>query len=332
MHPNSLPIETCIRGLRETFSSTTDRYRAHERSRRVLADLAAVPDLLPQLLQHHLAAPGSLNLTHFPMPGIEVVRDHAFTLAAHVWFGGLPQLAAGRSMTCVHHHGTLLLTTLAVRGPGCEVWSLSRPREGALDGRYTMDCLSRTRNTVGAFAFTDAGYAHIVFPPEALSLTLALWSRAAASPFLDALRQNTILRRNKGLLLRAIRSVRLSKPLQVNEVVNFDFLPSPAGFQACQTRLQYERSTNADYLRNLFHLVYAAQDPDCVAAVQRRLDTDGDDVTDPTLCRALLASLELGDHMPVVVAEIHKFVPGLNITRPELLQALGRLDAPAFAA
>lgn len=332
MHPSSLAIESCVRGLREAFSSTTDRYRSHERSRQVLADFASAPDLLPRLLQHHLATPGSLNLTHFPMPGIEVVRDPAFTLAAHVWFGGLPQHAAGRSMTCVHHHGTLLLTTLAVRGPGCEVWSLSRPREGALDGRYALDCLSRTRNAVGTFAFTDAGYAHIVFPPEALSITLALWSRAAASPFLDALRQNVILRRNKALLLRAIRSIHLSKPLQVNEVVNFDFLPSPHGFQACQTRLQYERATNAYYLRNLFHLVHAARDPDCVAAVRRRLDTDGDGVTDSSLCRALLASLEQGNNMPVVVPEIHRFVPGLNITRPELLQALGRRDAPAFAA
>lgn len=325
-------IETCVRGLREAFSSTTDRYRAHQRSRRVLSDLAAAADLLPRLLEHHLAAPGSLNLRHFPMPGIEIVHDPAFTLAAHIWFGGLPQLAAGRSLTCVHHHGTLLLTTLAVFGPGCEVWSLSRPREGARDGSYAIDCLSRAGNTLGAFTFTDTNYAHIVFPPEALSVTLALWSRAAASPLIDALRQNAVLRRNKELLLRAIRSVRLSNPLQVNEVVNFDFLPLAPGFQALPTRLQYARSTNDDYLRNLFHLIHAARDPGCAAAIRRRLEADGPGVTDPARCRALLASLERGDDMPVTVSEIHRFVPGLNITRAELLQALGRRDAPALAA
>lgn len=325
-------IETCERGLREAFSSTTDRYRAHERSRRVISEFAATPDLLSLLLRHHLAAPGSLNLSHFPMPGVELVRNPAFTLAAHIWFGGLPQLAAGRSMTCVHHHGTLLLTTLAVFGPGCEVWSLSRPREGALDGRYAIDCLWRAQNTVGAFAFIDTNYAHIVFPPEALSVTLALWSRAAASPVLDALRQNPILRRNKALLLRAIHSVHMSNPLQVNEVVNFDFLPSYSGFQACPTRLQYERSTNEDYLLNLFHLLHAARDAGCAAAVRRRLDDEGAGVTDPARCRALLESMESGDDMPIAVSEIHKFVPGLNITRAELLQALGRRDAPAFAA
>lgn len=325
-------IETCVRSLREEFSSTTDRYRAHERSRGVLSELAAAPDLLPRLLEHHLAAPGSLNLAHFPMPGVDIVRDPAFTLAAHLWFGGLPQFDAGQSMTCVHHHGTLLLTTLAVYGPGCEVWSLSRPREGVPDGRYAIDCLSRLQNTVGAFAFIDTNYAHIVFPPKSLSVTLALWSRAAASPLLDTLRQNPILRRNKDLLLRAIRAARMSSPLQVNEVVNFDFLPLAPGFRALPARLQYARSTNDDYLRNLFHLIHAARDPGCAAAVRRRLDADGAGVTDPARCRALLASLERGEDMPVAVSEIHRFVPGLNITRAELLQALGRRDAPALAA
>ena len=310
--------------LRRIFAETKDCYRAHEISRKVLMEIAAEPNLLGPLLRHHLSDPKNLNKLNFPSPGLFVADSQHFYLCANLFFGDLPQFAEGQSVTCVHHHGSLLLTTLAAFGPGCEIWTLSRPRETRLDNIFSMEPIGRQRNSLGRFAFTDAGYAHIVFPPAQLSVSLALWSSATRRPVFDAMKSNAVLRRYKARLLALVKLMKASSALKLNEVVNFDFLPKESGFQAIPKRLQYPYGPNEDYLVNLFYLIQSSGNEDLADVVNELLSTRLHELTNPQSIRALLGALARGDRINQTLSEPHQFMPGINITREELLRGLGR--------
>lgn len=227
-------------------------------------------------------------------------------------------------MTCVHHHGALLLTTLAFMGPGAEVWSFSKPRQTAEDGTYQLDFLKKETNSIGRFTFVDTGYCHMIFPPDALSATVTLWSKVGHNHILNFLKYNPLIRRNRKRLAEAVRLFKLGGALQVNEVVNFDFIPKAGGFEALPGRLQYPYSTNEDYLDNMFYLLAATGNAGQLSTLHDTLKAHRASIVDSTGVEARATSLERGDLPKSAFAQSQRHIQGLNVTRAEVLAGLGR--------
>jgi|GEM_PF-886408 len=309
--------------LERIFKTHKDPYRSHEMSRKVLQEMSEDPAFLPHLIRKHLANPENYNRPHFPLPGMTLAETPYFTCYAHFWFGNMPQREQGRSVTCVHHHGALLLTTIALYGPGCEVWLFSRPRETAEGGIFNMEHIVQHQNSVRSFTFVDTGQPHLIFPPESLSITVALWSRHTRAPFLNALKTHPLIRENKQTFLKISHLFRLSDTLQINEVINFDFVPLELGFQAVPQRLQYPYASNEDYLVNLFHIVEETENQDQVSVILELLEKKEDAFKSRSLIQSLARRLEKGDKIPARVSECHRFVQGLNVTKAEVRRALG---------
>lgn len=318
------PLQSSIAELERIFRSCKDHYRSHEFSRKVLLEMSAHPQFLAMLFKRHLSDPANLNRCNFPIPGLMVAENPYFTCSVNFWLGGMPQLEQQRSMTCVHHHGALLLTTLAIMGPGAEVWSFSKPRQTETDNLYRMDLLTKEVNTKGRYTFVDSGYCHMIYPPTALSATITLWSKARHNQILNFLKYNSLIRRNRQRLSAAVRLFKMGGVLQVNEVINFDFIPRAGGFEALPCRLQYPYTTNDDYLDNLFHLLGETGNAGQLGGIHDTLEKYGAQVSDPAGVTARIRSLERGDVPGPAVSPSQSFVQGLTVTRAEVLRGLGQ--------
>jgi hypothetical protein len=200
---------------------------------------------------------------------------------------------------------------------------LSKPRETEKDGLYRMDLLGRQQNKVGNFNFCDAGSAHIIYPSAGLSLTLALWSRVSTKGFLSSVRKNPLIQNNKARLLKAVRLFKLSGALQINEVLNFDFVPEGAAFRAMPSRLQYPYSSNRDHVNNLIYLMMAVRCDGSFGLVRDVLRERRDAFADAAAVESVVSQIEAGASLAPIFSPAQQFVAGLNVKRDEVLEALG---------
>lgn len=316
-------LQPYIAEIERIFRSNADHHASHELSRRVLLELTGQPEFLPALFNRHLRDPEVFNRQSFPIPGLVVAETPYFTCSVNFWLGGTPQLEQNRSMTCVHHHGSLLLTTLGILGPGAEAWTFSKPRQSATDNLYQLDLLRKEVNSFGHFTFVDSGYCHMIFPPAALSATITLWSKTRHNRVLNFLKYNPLIRRNHKRLSEAVRLFRLGGALQVNEVINFDFVPKEGGFEALPGRLQYPYSTNDDFLDTLFHLMNATGSGEQLSAVHETLSRHRGRLENANGVETRFKAMERGDVPRPVIAPSQRFIEGLNVTRDDVLRGLG---------
>lgn len=308
--------------IERIFRSNTDHHASHELSREILLEMTGQSEFFPALFNRHLREPEIFNRQSFPIPGLIVAETPYFTCSVNFWLGGTPQLEQSRSMTCVHHHGSLLLTTLGIMGPGAEAWIFSRPRPSETDGLYRLDLLRKEVNSTGHFTFVDSEFCHMIFPPAAHSATITLWSKARHNRILNFLKYNPLIRRNRKRLSEAVRLFRLGGALQVNEVINFDFVPKDGGFEALSGRLQYPYSTNDDFLDTLFHLMNATGCGGQLAAVHETLVRHRARIGNAAGVESRFKAMERGDIPNPVIAPTQRFIEGLTVTRADVLRGL----------
>jgi hypothetical protein len=250
-----MPLTAYLAQLRRAFAAR-DRYEAHKAAAPILHTMVENRSVLHEILKQNLAQPDFLRRKrHHPVIGFPVEENTSFSLIASC-FLPLPDRATDVSHQTIHHHGDLLLTTIAAHGQGYESvlfrkgWEIdhaSRLARMEVDKRYT--------HRLGNVEFVDAYVPHIVFFPRELSITYALWSNRRKYP-LDRLRRAPFLQQFKEPLTTLAKKLGATRSLGINAIEYFDFFVEGGKVYALKERIfGYEPGSNENFVQNVCYVL-----------------------------------------------------------------------------
>jgi len=309
-----------VDALSRAFATTNDKRVAHQRSESILQAMAADPAAFKEAFRKHLLRDDGLSRCHYPVVSVMVASTADFELVINCWIPH-PDGSSDVSTKAIHHHGTMLLTTVTAFGPGYEHWTFTEPE--LIDPQrdlFDMRAIEHGPHGLGHSAFVDARIAHVPLYAPGLTITLALWSTSDATSWKDRLKRVPILQRNSARLRQAADRIGLSNALELKLVEFFDFHPSADGFIGMRDRIEFPLGPNADYLASLFHVLQATDNDDLgpviADAAERRK------VSDREVLNHLVRDLREGTAIEPHLSPGHTGVQFANFTRAEIETAL----------
>jgi hypothetical protein len=313
-------MDRYVRALTKTFSTAGDKHLAHRQGAAILQDMAGDPAALSEAFRRHLLSENALGRRHYPVVSVLVESNPHFELVANCWIP-LPDQATDVTTKAIHHHGTMLLTTVTAFGPGYEHWTFTPPRvveaERAL---FSMRVIEHGQHPLGHVAFVDAHVAHVPMYAPGDTVTLALWSSSQATSWKDQVKRVALLQRNSSLLRRLAVRAGMASVLDLQVVEYFDFHPSRDGFVGMRGRTEFPLGPNADYVSTLFHVLQTTGNERLAplaeeVAARRRPE-------DPILVQRLVADLRAGNPIAARLSPGHTGVPFANFTRADIERAV----------
>ena len=309
-----------VEELRSIFSQP-DLYEAHEKCVPVMDAMARDRDFFPGVIRGCLSDPQYLDqVRHYPTLAFPIEENEDFTLVANV-FLPLPDGNRDLSFQSIHHHGQLILTTVSAFGAGYE--SIVFKPGYSIDTETGLTDMQMDRfyqNEIHNLAFIDKLTPHVVFYPESVSITLALWSREKHEA-LDKMKKMKVLQSVKKPLKRIIEMAGLNAAVGLNEVDYNDFYPEDGKIWGLKGRLGYPEGTNENWLRNVFSVVqqYGFDDMDFLRQLKADCEARGQSAPSPWIDRLLA-----GETIDLEFEPSHLNVDKVNLSKREILAVYGQ--------
>ena len=306
--------------LTSIFSTFSDKRQAHERSRRLIGEIAREPACLTAAIARHLSSPDALNRPHFPVVSFDATSNPFFEVVFNCWIP-LPDRSTDVSTKSIHHHGPMLLTTATAFGPGYDHWLFARPKP--IDGEadlFSLELIQHGRHAIHEVAFVDAFVAHVPIYPESLTITVCLWSNSTPTTWRDRLKRIPILQRNAASLRQAAAHAGLAKQLDLKVDDYKDYYPTERGFVGVKDREEFPYTSNEDYLYSLFHIMQETGNQQLGTSIETLLNRGS--VDNPMLVRVLLDRLRSDEPIEGRLSDGHYGVPTANFSRVAIERAL----------
>ena len=309
-----------IEELRSIFSQP-DLYKAHEECEPTMSAMARDRAFFFDVIRKCLSDPGYLDrVRHYPTLAFPIEENEDFTLVANV-FLPLPDGNRDLSFQSIHHHGTLLLTTISAFGAGYES-IIFRPGY-SIDqetGLTDMEMDRFYQNDLYNVAFVDKLTPHVVFYPESASITFALWSREKHDA-LDKMKKMKVLQSVKKPLKRIIRMAGLNAAVGINEVDYNDFYPDNGRIWGLKERLGYPEGTSDNWLQNVFSVVQQYEFDDMDFMSRLKADCEARSQAGPILW---IEGFLAGETIDLRFEPSHLNVDKVNLSKREILAVYGR--------
>ena len=264
-------VDEAVHELVKVFRRSSHKRAAHADARPILEQATRTPAFVREALEAYVPTVEALTRGNYPVVAVPVVSNPYFELVLNCWIP-LPGRETHITTKAIHHHGSMLLSTATIFGPGYEHWIFTRPRP--VDDQascYRMELLEAANHPLHHVAFVDARVAHVPIFPADQSITLALWSDSAPTTWKDYAKRIPVLKRHnrmlKGLALRA----GLGRALSLKVVDTFDFYPTPTGFIPMKNREEFPLGPNEDHLHSLFCMVQRTGNEHIGRNLRRRL-------------------------------------------------------------
>jgi hypothetical protein len=299
------------------FQQYPDRYELHKVAAPVIEAASRDSVFLYDIIRANLSDPAFLaRKRHYSTLSMTIAETPSFSFMLNI-FPPLPQRATDSSFQSIHHHGSLLLTTVGAFGPGYSSMVFKKGfRIDPQTGITRMELEKTYQNGLGKAEFVDSRQPHIVFYPADFSATYAFWcdDRASAK---EMLKKYGPLTRLKKPLAKIVRSLGLSRYLGLNKVEYFDFYVENGKVIALKERLSYEVSgDNENFLQNIFCFVQQTGFNDR-AFLEALLTKDGL----PAPAIRFIHNLLDGVPVPDAFYEGHLNIDKVNISKDELAKA-----------
>jgi hypothetical protein len=290
------------------------------RSRPILADMSGDKGFVTAALRRHLLRPGVLDALNYPVVSLDVELNAHYGLVVNCWIP-LPGRQTDISTKAIHHHGTLLLTTTTLFGPGYEHWLFSRPvMRDPERGLFDMRVTEHGPHPHHHIAFVDAWEPHLPVYPGDLTITLALWTDSHATSWRDVIKRSPILQRYKAPLRALAQRAGLARTLDLNVIDSFDYYPVEDGFQVMKTREEFPKGPNEDHLHSLFHVIQRTGNESLAPLIAQQVEHQT--LANRPLVEKLLADLRGGRAIEGRLSDGHHGVPFANFTRAQIERAL----------
>lgn len=174
-------------------------------------------------------------------------------IVAHFWLP-LPDRNTNITHQSIHHHGRLLLTSVAPFGPGYNSFIFKKGFSIHPDTEdVTIQVDKEYHNPLYNIEFIETHTPHVVFYPEALSVTYAAWTYDQRSA-LDKIRKNPFIQKNKKRIIQFMNYFKGLKS-SVNKIEYFDFYPDGNKIKGMKERVMYPVGTNENFIQNIFYIL-----------------------------------------------------------------------------
>jgi hypothetical protein len=241
------------------FEAEKDRYGAHRKAAPVLKEMGADKEVLFDVFRQSLSQDEFINkVRHYPTIAFEIFQDKNVGISGNC-FMPVPERREDLSVVSIHHHGKLLLTTVAAFGPGYHSLLFKKG--------YTIDKTSlKTKLEIekdyqfvkGSIEFVDTDQPHVVFFPKAPSITFAMWAYKDVNPATQKLKNTWLVSKFKEPIRRTLKVFGLADKAGVNVVEYLDFYPENGQIIALKNRINFEAGDNKNFLTNVFYVLQYA--------------------------------------------------------------------------
>lgn len=223
---------------------------SHIAARSILGDMAASDETLFSIISQNINDPEFMQSKRInPVLALPIFETSAYTLVANCWIPR-PDGDTSISHQSIHHHGNLLLTSVAAFGPGYESFLF---KKGYSVGETVDLCLEEAfQHTRGNIEFVDTQTPHLVFYPSALSITYALWSKEAPRKIAEL---DPKLKLLKPALRKISLTLGLGAILGLNQEENLDFYVEAGSFRCLKRRIKYSAGSRENFLGALRYLL-----------------------------------------------------------------------------
>ena len=310
-----------LRELLRIFRSTPDKRRAHDLSSQILKDVAGDPSCLTWALRSKITSTSaSLCSGNYPVVSLPLDSNPWFDLVLNCWIP-LPDCSTDISTKAIHHHGTMLLTTVTAFGPGYHHMTFTHPQMVDPDRElFSMKLIESAPHPEQHLAFVDSYIAHVPLYVPSLTITLALWSSQDPTSWRDHLKRVPLLQKNRERLKQMALNTGLSKQLAIKVVDYFDFYPTEEGFRGMKDRKEFPLGPNEDFLQSFFYVLQRTGNDDLAELIE---DSAGrQSIPNPARFEGLMAQLQSGDPIEGKLSADHFGVSYANFSKSQIEAAL----------
>lgn len=306
-----------IESLTHIFKKNQPR-EAHAAARALFLEMAENKQILFEIVQRNLLSSGFfLQKRINPVIALKIVDNAYITLVAHFWMP-LPDRNTTVTHQSIHHHGRLLLTSVAPYGPGYNSIIFKKGFSINADtGETAIQIEKEYHNPLYNLEFIDTNTPHIVFYPEALSVTYAAWTYDQRSA-LDKIRKNPFLQKNKKRILQFMNYFKGLKS-NVNTIEYFDFYPDGNVIRAMKDRVMYPAGSNQNFIQNVFYILQQIGFTE-LTELKKAAKQYPDDIQLQLL--SFIQQLEQGKEIRDIFEDCQLNIPKINFSRTDLLHAL----------
>ena len=310
-------LDHYISFIQTAFRNSTYR-TAHAVISEKMIEMAKDNEVLFEIIRQNLLEPGFFKKKRTnPVVALNIFRNRDFSIVAHCWVP-LPSRATNVSHQSVHHHGRLLLTSVAPLGEGYESVIFKNGFTFDKDSEIAHMKIDKVyKNPLNNIEFIDSYTPHVVFYPNDFSITYALWSYDKNDGFISALRRLRIVQANKRFLLASVRRLGISKFTRVNQIEFFDFYPDCGELRGMRERVMYPVGSQENFIHNVFYILYKTgfNDKGFLEKLNSSLCLEDRNSIERPLSRFLNGEV-IKDRFDPVHLDINK----INFSREELLR------------
>ena len=317
-----------INELIEVFKTSNDKRLAHQKAKEILRQMTSEPEIIKELLTYNINQEGFLARKHYPVVDLPIYRNPDFHLVANCWLP-LPSKDTSVSTKSLHHHGPMLLTSVTAFGPGYEHWLFEKPvLVDEQNEVFSMKLIERSPHPIHHICFVDSYTVHVPMYISELTITYALWSNSYSTSFLDKIKANKFISKNKKYLKSTVKSFGFKKTLNIKSENYLDFCPVIGGFKGIKERSEVEflRGPKSDYLYSLFHIIQKTGNSDVILNINKDhlfSNNPGLTLQEQHLINELINDLKRGQTiLSRLTKELHYGFPHANFTNESILKAI----------
>lgn len=304
-----------IEEIRHIFNSNSDRYICHQLAAPILVELSKDKNFIFEIVKKNLTNKQFLSRPrHYSTLAFDIYETEQFSILINI-FPPLPDRSVDTTFQSIHHHGSLLLSTVGFHGSSYS--SIIYKKGFTIDKKTqetNLEIEEYYQNKNHEVKFCDAYQPHVVFYPNEFSSTIVLWSDFE-SRAKDNLKKIPLIARFKKPLGKLIRKLRMEGVVGINKIENFDFYRTNGVYYALKQRLAYDDvCDNTNFLQNIFAFIQSYGFNDISFLSHLKLNPDF-----PKSSIYLIDKLISGERIPDSFCEKHVDIPFVNLKRKDLL-------------
>jgi hypothetical protein len=312
-------LDHYITALTATFKKNQPRI-GHALSKDLLLEMAKDKSILLEIIDRNIKSNGFFLKERInPVIAMSIADNPYITLVAHFWMP-LPDRAINITHQSIHHHGRLLLTSVAPYGPGYA--SIIFKQGFTIDPKTEITAIEidkEYKNPLYNIEYIEINTPHVVFYPKELSVTYALWTYDERSA-LDKIRKNPFLQKNKKRILKFLNYLKGIRP-KINTIEYFDFFPSGNNILAMKDRVMYPVGNNENFVHNVFYILQHVGYTDYIG-LEKTLISYPDKIKQQGL--NLISRIESGEQIEDIFDPIHLNIEKINFSREDLKQGISK--------
>lgn len=229
-----------IKELKLLDNQYPDRNEFHEKVKPLLLKMGNDKAFLKLIVIRNFDDAGYLNQkwSGYNIPFFYIFESDTINLKMHL-FPAEEKNRNNIAAHCIHHHNNYILTTNAFFGSGYETMLFERKPEVDANLEVNLKISKHFHQKDINPSTINSWEPHVVFIPETLSATIALWT-PDKKRVSDSLRTNFLIKSLKKPLRWLIHKLNLSENIGIANEVIYQFYPSGNTFKGIEESVYFE--------------------------------------------------------------------------------------------